>query len=62
MKPVVNTDENIPEKMFNALCLLETYCVANGKSEITEEEAKNFLKNLYSEKFANKFKKEYLYQ
>lgn len=62
MKPVLNTDIEMPKKMFEALCLFETFCVANKKEEVTLEEVKNYLTNLYSHTFADAFKSEYLYQ
>jgi len=61
MKPIVNTNISIPKKMFDALCLFETFCVANNKNETTSEEVKKFLEELYSKNFASKFKDEYLY-
>jgi hypothetical protein len=61
MKPIVNTDVKMPKKMFDALCLFETTCVANLKTETNEKEVKKFLEGLYSKDFADKFKSEYLY-
>lgn len=61
MKTVVNTDVKMPKKMLNALALFETYCVGNNKQETNENEVKEFLTSLYSKKFADQFKSEYLY-
>jgi hypothetical protein len=62
MKPIVNTDAKMSKKMLDALTLFETYCVANIKSETTEQEVKSFLASLFSKNFADQFKPEYLYQ
>lgn len=61
MKPIVNTDVKMPKKMLDALALFETYCVGNKKQETNEIEVKEFLTSLYSKKFADQFKSEYLY-
>jgi len=61
MKPIVNTDIKMPKKMLEALTLFETNCVANMKQETNEIEVKSFLESLFSKKFANTFKSNYLY-
>lgn len=61
MKPIVNTDIKMSKKMLNALTLFETYCVASKKNETTEQEVKSFLEFLFSKKFSDQFKPEYLF-
>lgn len=60
MNIFVNTEIKIPKKMFDALCLFETHCVANNKKETSRQEVLEFLESLYSKNFADKFKDEYL--
>lgn len=61
MKTIVNTDVKMPKKMLDALTLFETHCVGNNKHETDEEYVKEFLASLFSKKFADQFKQEYLY-
>lgn len=61
MKPIVNTDVKMPKKMLDALTLFETHCVANMKQETNEVEVKSFLSELFSQRFSEQFKQEYLY-
>jgi hypothetical protein len=58
MIPVVNTEVKMPKKMFNALTLLETHCVAHSIKNVDINFVFNFLRKLNVTK---DFKKEYLY-
>ena len=61
MKPLVNTDIKMPKKMFDALCLFETFCIGSQINETTENEVKSYLTKLHGVKFSNNFNKNYLY-
>jgi hypothetical protein len=61
MKTLVNTDVKMPKKMFDALCLFETFCVGSKKHETTEDEVKAYLTKLHGAKFANNFNQNYFY-
>ena len=61
MKTTVNTEAKIPKKLFDALCLFETFCVVFGITETNENDVKAFITKHFSEDLAKKFKKEFLY-
>lgn len=60
LSPIVNTEINIPEKMFDALCLLEIVLCARGVNSVSQEEIKEYLKNKYDNDFAESFYPEYM--
>ncbi len=43
MSPIVNTDVKMSKKMLEALTLHETFCIASGIKEVTEDQVKSFL-------------------
>ena len=51
MSYLVNVDVKIPKKIFEALVLHETYCVAMNIQYVSEEQVKNFLEKRFSKKF-----------
>lgn len=60
LSPIVNTEVNIPEKMFDALCLLEIVLCARGVNSVSQEEIKSYLKNKYDNDFAESFDPKYM--
>jgi hypothetical protein len=61
LSPIVNTDQKMSAKMFEALGLHETRCVVTGVSEVTEESVKAFLSDRYGEQFASTFDPKFLF-
>jgi protoporphyrinogen oxidase len=61
MTPIVNTDVAMPKKLFESLCLFETWCVAKQKTNTSEQEVKQWLTERFGDKVASQFKAEFLY-
>ena len=61
MKTLVNTEAKIPKKLFESLCLFETWCVAKRKDSVSEQEVKQWLEERFGLKMADQFKPEFLY-
>jgi len=62
MMTIVDTSKKIPAKLFQALCLFETYCAVSNKKETTQEEVISWLEKRVGYKISKQFKTEYLYQ
>ena len=61
MRTIVNTDAKMPKKVFDALCLFETFCVFTNKKEATAEEVKAWLSAKAGKQVADSFRPEFLY-
>lgn len=61
MKTIVNTEIKMPKKVFDALCLFETFCVFTNKKEASVEEVKAWLESKSGKQIADGFKPEFLY-
>jgi hypothetical protein len=61
LSPYVNVDVKMPKDVLEALTLHEFYCIGSKIKEVTPESVREFLTLRYSEKMANKFKPEYLF-
>ena len=59
--PVVNTEEKMPKKMFDALCLFETYCVVSGIDSVTYQQVIDYLTSHYGSKLSQHFMPQYLF-
>lgn len=62
MKPIVNTEVDIPRKLFDALCLYETWCAAMQKHNTSEEEVKQWIANKFGLALAEKFHSKFLFE
>jgi len=61
LSPYINTDVKMSKKMLNALNLHETISVVTGVKAVSESDVRTFLARRYGEKFAAKFKPEFLF-
>jgi protoporphyrinogen oxidase len=61
MSPIVNTEIKIPQDIFDALVLHETYCVVSGIESTTPESVKQWLFDRFGETIADKFNESYLF-
>lgn len=59
--PVVNTEEKMPKKMFDALCLFETYCVMSGIDSVTYQQVIDYLTSLYGSELSQHFMPKFLF-
>jgi protoporphyrinogen oxidase len=61
MSPIVNTEIKMPQDIFDALALHETYCVVSGIESTTPESVKQWLFDRFGETIADKFNESYLF-
>lgn len=62
MKPIVNTEVAIPKKLFDALCLYETWCAAMQKHNTSEDEVKQWITKKFDKALAEKFSSKFLFE
>lgn len=62
MKPIVNTEVEMPKKVFDALCLYETWCAAMQKHRTSEDEVKQWISNKFDNALAEKFSPKFLFE
>jgi hypothetical protein len=61
MSPIVNTEINMPQDIFDAIVLHETYCVVSGIETITPESVKEWIFDRMGKDLADKFDPSYLF-
>lgn len=59
--PVVNTEEKMSKKMFDALSLFETYCVVSGIDTVTYQQVIDYLTSHYGSELFQHFMPKYLF-
>jgi hypothetical protein len=59
--PVVNTEEKMPRKMFDALSLFETYCAVSGIDSVTYQQVIDYLTSHYGAELSQHFMPKYLF-
>lgn len=61
MIPVVNTEIKMPQKMFKALCRLETVCAVTQTESMSEERVREWLEQTFDKSLAESFQPEFLF-
>lgn len=61
MIPVVNTEVKMPQKMFKALCRLETVCAVTQRSSMSEKEVRDWIAQTFDKALAESFRPEFLF-
>lgn len=59
--PVLNTEEKMPRKMFDALSLFETYCAVSGIDSVTYQQVIDYLTSHYGAELSQHFMPKYLF-
>lgn len=59
--PVVNTEEKMPKKMFNALSLFQTYCAVSRIDSVTYQQVIDYLTLKYGSELSQHFMPKYLF-
>lgn len=60
LTPIVDTEVEMPSRMFDALSLFEIVLCARGVSSITTEDVREYLLREYGDDFAADFKPQYM--
>ena len=59
--PVVNTEEKMSRKMFDALSLFETYCAVSCIDSVTYQQVIDYLTSHYGSELSQHFMPKYLF-
>jgi hypothetical protein len=60
LTPIVDTEVEMPERMFDALCVLEMLLCARGVPSVFAEDVREYLRDEYGDEFAESFEPRYM--
>ena len=60
LTPIVDTEVEMPSRMFDALSIFEIVLCARGVSSVTTEDVRKYLRREYGEDFAADFDPRYM--